>query len=218
MVRSEPAAADPRPERGSEAARHPERAPAIDPSTPSAPLVRAAQAGDRRALEALVARALRLAAPIAAGVAGPDVAADVVQDAGVDVLRHIGALREPASFDAWARRIAVRRAVRAARRRRVTLRREESLDEAGPAAEPASAPPDSAELAVRTAVRSELRRLPARQRAAVILRYVEDLTEAQVADALGCPPGTVAALLSRARRALGAAEAVRALRPGEGER
>ena len=33
--------------------------------------------------------------------------------------------------------------------------------------------------------------LPARQRAVIVLRYYEDLTEAQIADALGCAPGTV---------------------------
>src|SRR5262249_26585293 len=33
--------------------------------------------------------------------------------------------------------------------------------------------------------------LPARQRAVIVLRYYEDLTEAQIADVLGCAPGTV---------------------------
>ncbi|MYR57233.1 SigE family RNA polymerase sigma factor, partial [Streptomyces sp. SID625] len=35
-----------------------------------------------------------------------------------------------------------------------------------------------------------LARLPARQRAVVVLRYCQDLSESQVADALGCPLGT----------------------------
>ena len=51
--------------------------------------------------------------------------------------------------------------------------------------------------------------LPPRQRAVIVLRYYEDLSEAQIADALGCAPGTVKSLSSAAigtlRRALAAA-------------
>jgi RNA polymerase sigma-70 factor (sigma-E family) len=43
-----------------------------------------------------------------------------------------------------------------------------------------------------------LRRLPERQRAAVVLRYYEDLPEAEIARLLGCRPGTVKSLLHRA--------------------
>ena len=40
--------------------------------------------------------------------------------------------------------------------------------------------------------------LPPRQRAVIVLRYYEDLSEAQIADALGCAPGTVKSLSSAA--------------------
>ena len=50
--------------------------------------------------------------------------------------------------------------------------------------------------------------LPARQRAVIVLRYYEDLTEAQIADVLGCATGTVksqsSAAISALRRALAA--------------
>lgn len=45
-------------------------------------------------------------------------------------------------------------------------------------------------------------RLPFRQRAVVVLRYYADLSEAEIADALGCRPGTVKSLASRALAAL----------------
>jgi RNA polymerase sigma-70 factor (sigma-E family) len=49
--------------------------------------------------------------------------------------------------------------------------------------------------------------LPVRQRAAVVLRYYEDLTEAQTADAMGCAVGTVksqvSAALTKLRERLG---------------
>lgn len=53
-------------------------------------------------------------------------------------------------------------------------------------------------LAVLEAVRS----LPARQREAVVLRYYADLSEAEVADALGCSVGTVKSQLFKARATL----------------
>jgi RNA polymerase sigma factor (sigma-70 family) len=43
-----------------------------------------------------------------------------------------------------------------------------------------------------------LARLSARQRAAVVLRFYEQATEREIAEALGCRPGTVKSLLHRA--------------------
>jgi RNA polymerase sigma-70 factor (sigma-E family) len=47
-----------------------------------------------------------------------------------------------------------------------------------------------------------LKRLPARQRSVVVLRYFADLTETETADQLGCTVGTVKTLASRALRRL----------------
>jgi RNA polymerase sigma-70 factor (sigma-E family) len=44
--------------------------------------------------------------------------------------------------------------------------------------------------------------LPPKQRAVIVLRYYEDLTEQQIADALGCSPGTVKSNASLALRSL----------------
>ena len=51
-------------------------------------------------------------------------------------------------------------------------------------------------------VRRALAAVPARQRAALVLRYFEDLPEAQVADLLGCSVGTVKTHTSRGIRRL----------------
>jgi RNA polymerase sigma-70 factor (sigma-E family) len=44
--------------------------------------------------------------------------------------------------------------------------------------------------------------LPARQRAVIVLRYYEDLTEVQISEILGCAPGTVKSQASAAMKAL----------------
>jgi RNA polymerase sigma-70 factor (ECF subfamily) len=49
---------------------------------------------------------------------------------------------------------------------------------------------------------AEVRSLPERQRIAVVLRYVADLPEAEIAEAMGVARGTVAATLSAARKQL----------------
>ncbi len=57
--------------------------------------------------------------------------------------------------------------------------------------------------ALADTVRRALATLPARQRAVLVLRYFEDLPEAQVADLLGCSVGTVKTHASRGIRRLG---------------
>jgi RNA polymerase sigma-70 factor (sigma-E family) len=54
------------------------------------------------------------------------------------------------------------------------------------------------EVAVRMVVRDALGSLTRRQRAVLVLRVADDLSEAQVAHLLGCPPGTVKSAMSRA--------------------
>jgi RNA polymerase sigma-70 factor (sigma-E family) len=62
--------------------------------------------------------------------------------------------------------------------------------------------PETDALDDRELVRQALSRLPARQREVLLLRYYEDLTEAEIAARLGCAPGTVKSSAARALRAL----------------
>ncbi|MEV1315652.1 SigE family RNA polymerase sigma factor [Micromonospora arborensis] len=60
-------------------------------------------------------------------------------------------------------------------------------------------PTDHAQAAVdRDQIWSWLSRLPRRQRAALVLRYYEDLPDVEIADILGCAVGTVRSSISRA--------------------
>jgi RNA polymerase sigma-70 factor (sigma-E family) len=92
--------------------------------------------------------------------------------------------------DAYLRRILVNASHRRFRRHQVT-------EQPG---DPPETPVDGLADLVgeRAALLAALRQLPPRQRAVVVLRYWEDLTDAQIAAALGCSAGTVRSQLSRA--------------------
>lgn len=106
--------------------------------------------------------------------------------------------------DAYLRRILVNTSNRRFRRRRVT-------EQPGDLPETAVAGPADL-ISDRAALLAALRELPPRQRAVVVLRYWEDLTDAQIAVTLGCSPGTVRSQLSRALAKLRESSAL-----GEGE-
>ena len=145
--------------------------------------------------ELVAGRALQVARRTALGVLGDaEAAADIAQDVAITAVRRAGSLRDPAALDAWLHRIAVRAALREARR----AGRRRAAEQAGH--EPPPAPDD--DLAGSLAL---LDGLPARQRAALTLRYVHDLPDTAIAGALRCRPGTVRSLLSRGRDAVRAA-------------
>jgi RNA polymerase sigma-70 factor (sigma-E family) len=110
-----------------------------------------------------------------------EVAQDLVQDAFVSVHQAWSRVREPR---AYLRRAVVNTCTSHHRRR--TRDRRARL-----------APPAPVELEADELF-DVLADLPARQRAAVVLRYWHGLDERQIADALACRPGTVGSLLHRA--------------------
>jgi RNA polymerase sigma-70 factor (sigma-E family) len=93
--------------------------------------------------------------------------------------------------EAYVRKVLVRAAARSARRRWWGERPVERLPEVAQAGDV------SAAVAERSRLEGALARLPVRQRAAVVLRYYQDLPEKQVADLLGCPLGTARSHASR---------------------
>jgi RNA polymerase sigma-70 factor (sigma-E family) len=66
----------------------------------------------------------------------------------------------------------------------------------------AAEPDPAAGYAERDAILAELARLPRRQRAVLVLRYYEGLSDQEIAEALACGPGTVRGYASRALAAL----------------
>jgi RNA polymerase sigma-70 factor (sigma-E family) len=119
---------------------------------------------------------------------------DLLQDAFAETYRRWNRISSADASEAYTRTILVRLATRRWRRRRY----EPSLDEdATTTTHPGFAP----DVDLGVDVRQFLSRLPSRQRAVVVLRYFDDRTEAEIAQLLGCAPGTVK---SHASRALGA--------------
>jgi RNA polymerase sigma-70 factor (sigma-E family) len=119
------------------------------------------------------------------------VAEDLVQDAFVRLAGRLAHLRDPDAFEAYLRRTVTNLAMSHHRRRkveRVYLERTQRL--------PA---PNGVEFDVdtREELWGRLQRLPDRQRAAIVLRVYEDLSEARAAEILRCRPGTVKSLVSR---------------------
>lgn len=160
-------------------------------------LIRAAQSGDGLALS----RLMDVLAPFVGGLCGPialDNGPDAAQETLIQVFRDLHTLREPGALMGWVRRIAVREAVRHATR----ARKEPSIDpergDAG-AGHVQLPPPDDPALA--SDVRRVLEALAPEQRAILVLRDIEGLSEREAASQLEIAKGTAKSRLHRARLA-----------------
>jgi RNA polymerase sigma-70 factor (sigma-E family) len=119
-----------------------------------------------------------------------ELAQDLVQEAFVRLMRKWRTIRNPIAVEAYLQRIVVNLA-RKSWRRRTTERR--YLE--GPRSHDVEV--EQPDVETRDQLRIALSELPFRQRAAIVLRYYEDLSEAEIARLLGCPKGTVKSSLSR---------------------
>ncbi len=133
-------------------------------------------------------RAVRLAWLLTSDV---DQAEDVVADAFAKVWRRWqrGGIEDPAAY--------VRRAVVNEANSKLRRRYRERAEDRRQRGDDRGIRLHDEQAADRDAVWQALQRLPERQRAAVVLRYYEDLSEAQAADVLGVAVGTVKSLTSR---------------------
>jgi RNA polymerase sigma-70 factor (ECF subfamily) len=117
-------------------------------------------------------------------------ARDLAQEAFVQLFSRWPRISHYERPDAWVRRVAIRMAVRAVRRDRLRRRLENEFD--------AAAPSEPLDLDVLRAVA----KLPAAQRAAIVLFYFDDRPVAEVADILACSEITAKVHLHRARKRL----------------
>ena len=166
-----------------------------------------ARDGDADAYEALVARYTAVAHRTAVLFGAGDEADDVVQEAFVKSYRALRGFRTGERFRPWLLQIVVNetRNLHRSRRRRSGLEGRLAAVLAPDLAE--IDPPDAAviERERAAALLSALRSLPDRDRQVVTCRYLLDLSEAETAEVLGWPKGSVKSRLSRALGRLQAA-------------
>lgn len=144
--------------------------------------------------EAHALRALRLAY-VLTGVR--EVAEDLVQEAFLRAFGRLDTLREEQAFPGYLRQTVLNLARAHFRRRRIerlAVRRHALLAGSLQGVQP--------DVEQREGLWRGLQRLPYRQRAALVLRYYEDLSEGETAQVLGTSVAAIKALVSRGTRRL----------------
>jgi RNA polymerase sigma-70 factor, ECF subfamily len=152
-------------------------------------VVIAARAGDRAAFAELYRRFHRAVhGVVLAHVAYGD-AADLVQDVFAAALERVAELVEPSAFPSWILSIARNRAINSAKH----MRSSDELDDV-----PAPVTRNVEVAQVLTALRA----LPETYRETMILRFVEGLTGAEIAEQTGLAAGSVRVNLHRGMKLL----------------
>ncbi|MFJ9077542.1 RNA polymerase sigma factor [Streptomyces sp. NPDC102278] len=149
-------------------------------------LARAARAGNTLALHDLLDHLTPYIARICVPIALAD-GPDATQEALIAVFKALRSLRDPETLYGWVRAIAVREAVRIARRA-ARARPAELADV-----------PGRGDPQLAADIDDVLARLSPDHRAVLVLRDVEGLDEESAAALLGVPPGTAKSRLHRAR-------------------
>ena len=127
-------------------------------------------------------------------------AQDAVQDAYVRAWRSIRGLRDPDRFEAWMRQLLVRACFDSIRRKKRAATEIQLTSDAEPAM-----PHAEWAIGIHDQLERGLARIPADQRAAIVLVYYLDLPLADAAQAMGVPVGTAKSRLNRAIQAMRAA-------------
>ena len=166
--------------------------------TDDAAAIARAKDGDLDAYTVLVVRYTAAAHRTAVLLGAGDDAQDVVQEAFVKAFRGLKSFRDDAPFRPWLLAIVAREAMnlhRAGKRRADLQMRIASY-------EPGASPADPEDEAVRDERRRRLldavRALPEKDQLVITCRYFLELSEAETAQVLGWPKGTIKSRLSRA--------------------
>jgi RNA polymerase sigma-70 factor, ECF subfamily len=179
----------------------------VEPALTIDPQLAKAQGGDRKALEAIVARLLpRVRNLVRYLVRGDADAEDIAQEALVAIVRGLPGHRGEGSLESWADRIVARVTFAALRRSRQAQQKVEEGAELELVPDPGGRPSDYAERRRAVAL---LDQLPEEQRQALVLHHVLGLSAPEIAVELEVPFETV-----RSRLRLGM-QKLRALHEGE---
>jgi len=167
-------------------------------------LVRRSAAGDDQAFRDLVerheARVYRLALHL---LGDPAAAEEAAQEAFVRLYRALDGLRGEARLSTWLHRVTVN-LCRDEQRRLKRAERFTDLDAAAPTLVVLGSEMDDLEREeMSQRIRAALERLPEHQKEAIVLRYLSELSYAEISEATGASPNTVASRVYRGLRRLG---------------
>jgi RNA polymerase sigma-70 factor, ECF subfamily len=124
-------------------------------------------------------------------------AEEIAQDVFLELDRHLGKLESPEHARNWLRRVAMNRSADALRRRKVR-----GVDLWVEIGEMHGAQSEDRPSALGARIEQLLTTLPEAQRAALVLRYQEDLTPEEIAATLEAPVATVKSNLQRGLKLL----------------
>ena len=133
--------------------------------------------------------------------ADSDAAGEVTQQVFLKLMREMSRFRGESAFSTWLYRLVVNACVDRSRSRRKDAFGEDPIVLERMATH-ASHEDLFAQREVAESVQQAISALPAKLRVAILLRYFEDLSYAEMATALNCSIGTVASRLSRGHRLL----------------
>ncbi|MDA1190584.1 MAG: sigma-70 family RNA polymerase sigma factor, partial [Candidatus Poribacteria bacterium] len=153
------------------------------------------------AFEEIVCRYQDMAVGYAFSLLGDfQLAEDTAQEALIDAWRNLESLVEPRAFSAWFRRIVARRCDRLTRRKRIPTT---PLEAAMNVMDRHPAPDEQLEHnELRAVILNAIRALLDHERDATTLYYISGYTQAEVADFLDAPVGTIKQRLHSARKRL----------------
>ncbi len=156
------------------------------------------QAGDKAAFDEIVAahqgRIVRLVFRL---LGSPDEVEDVVQEVFLSVLQNLKRFRGESKLSTWLTRITVNKCRSHQRRRLLRLRTFFYLAKTLTVTSEQGGATESAEI--HDELRRAVRRLPARYREPIVLRYFEQLSVHEIAQVLGISANNVEVRLTRAR-------------------
>lgn len=168
-------------------------------------LVARASRGDVEAFTKLVRANSSLVYRVALRMLGPEDAQDASQEVWVRVWRNMKGFRGESSFSTWLYRITMNTCL-SARERESRRSAREYGDEMPYLAEPVGGEADPEAVALNAERREEieaaLKHVRAEHRAALVLRHMEGLSYAEIAEVLEVPDGTAKGWVSRGRAAM----------------
>ena len=169
-------------------------------------LVARASRGDVEAFTKLVRTHSSLVYRVALRILGSEYAQDASQEVWVRVWKNMSGFRGESAFSTWLYRIALNTCLSVRQRESRRQEREYGGEEMPYLAEPprGEADPEAAVLRAerKREIEAALLRVRAEHRAALILRHMEGLSYAEIAEVLEVPDGTAKGWVSRGRAAI----------------